>query len=271
MHVCCVQMQSSPHTALLHLWSKSLLTCLVHQTRCHPDLCSSIIWSHFVPVLLFCFSFQYFNQFPNKDSQFKLLLHACPVIHLCRSQNRRSVSKRSIFSYSNTAIFWVLFKWLLSYAIALNPSLGTGYTLYALTEQTDTSSHSRLFVDGRLAGSSCLVGCAGVGPLQTSWQPCLRQPCARLLSSGMIHVEQKHHSTQSLAPRPAAICKTLQSNTRTSYDPQHRGVNRKGTPPSRHVSEVKASCHIELKNDRGLKKDPWGEFIDHGIAGTHCG
>lgn len=104
--------------------------------------------------------------------------------------------------------------------IALNFS---GWTLYTLTEQTDTSSHSRLFVDGRLAGSSCLVGCAGVGPPRTSWQPCLRQPCACRLSSGMIHVEQKHHSTQSLDPRPGAICKTLRSNTRASYDPQLGG------------------------------------------------
>lgn len=30
---------------------------------------------------------------------------------------------------------------------------------------TDTSSHTGLFVDGRLAGSSCLVGYAGVRPL----------------------------------------------------------------------------------------------------------
>lgn len=127
--------------------------------------------------------------------------------------------------------------------------------LYTLIEHTDTFSRSRLFLDGRLAVSSCLVGCAGMGPPQTSWQTCSRQLCACLLSSGMIHAEQKHYSTESLAPRPGAICKTLQGNTRASYDPQQGGVNREGTPPSRHVPEVKSSCHVALKCD--------SDFTDH--------
>lgn len=114
--------------------------------------------------------------------------------------------------------------------IALELLLRIGYRFYTLTEQTDTSSHSRLFVDGRLAGSSCLVGCAGMGPVRTSWQSCLRQPCACLFSLGMIHVEQKHHSTQSLDSRPGAICKTLGSNTRTSYDPRQGGHQQKRIP-----------------------------------------
>ena len=143
--------------------------------------------------------------------------------------------------------------------MALNLSLRVGYTLYALTEQTDTSSHSRLFVDGRLAGSSCLVGCAGVGPPRTSWQPCLRRPCVRLLSSGMIHVEQKHHSPQSLDPRPGAICKTLLSNTRASYDPQQGGVSREGTQ-ARIRGEIKLSRNIDSDIRKILGE--W-KFIDH--------
>lgn len=151
--------------------------------------------------------------------------------------------------------YWDFYYYLVLCAIALNHSLRIGYTLYTLTEQTDTSSHSRLFVDGRLAGSSCLVGCAGVGPPRTSWQACLREPCALLLSSGMIHVEQKHHSTQSLDPRPGAICKTLQSNTRASYDPQQGGVGRKGTPPGRHVLEVKYRLSHNIAKWHWHRKD----------------
>lgn len=127
---------------------------------------------------------------------------------------------------------------------------------------TDTSSHFRLFVDGRLAGSSCLVGCAGVRPRRTSWQPCLRQPCAFLLalslslSSGMICVEQKHHSTQSLDPRPGAICKTLQSNTRASYDPR-QGSSAEKMHPGR-VSEVKSNLSRSVCEGLWHKKVHWG-------------
>lgn len=153
---------------------------------------------------------------------------------------------------------------------ALKLSLRTGYTLDTLTEQTDTSSHNRLFVDGRLAGSSCLVGCAGVGPPRTSWQPCLRQPCARLLSSGMILVEQKHHSTQSLDPRPGAICKTLQSNTRASYDPQQGGweggrrQRRNPTRLARIGGEIKLSHSVQMW--RWHKRGTGEKFIDHEIV-----
>lgn len=37
-----------------------------------------------------------------------------------------------------------------------------------MTDRTDSSAHRRLLLDGRLAGSSCLVGCAGMGPWRTS-------------------------------------------------------------------------------------------------------
>lgn len=133
---------------------------------------------------------------------------------------------------------------------------------------TDTSSHRGLFVDGRLAGSSCLVGCAGVGPPRTSWQPCLRRPCARslacLLSSGMIHVEQKHHSTQSLDPRPGAICKTLQSNTRASYDPRQGASARKSIPRASIRGEINLSHSI--RKWQWHKKDARGKFIGHEIV-----
>lgn len=51
--------------------------------------------------------------------------------------------------------------------------------------------------------------------------------CTLLLSSGMIRVEQIHHSTLDLDPGPAAMCKTLWSNTRASYDPQLGNVSKK--------------------------------------------
>lgn len=154
--------------------------------------------------------------------------------------------------------FWNSYYYLVLCAIAFNHSLRIGYTLYTLTEQTDTSSHSRLFVDGRLAGSSCLVGCAGVGPPWTSWQPSLREPCALLLSSGMIHVEQKHHSTQSLDPRPEAICKTLRSNTKASYDPRRGGGGsaEKEPHPAGTYQRWNLGCHITLQSDTDIRKIP---------------
>lgn len=70
---------------------------------------------------------------------------------------------------------------------SFSPSFGViALNLLLSVIYTDTSSHFRLFVDGRLAGSSCLVGCAGVRPQRTSWQPCLRQPCAFLLALSLF-------------------------------------------------------------------------------------
>lgn len=120
-----------------------------------------------------------------------------------------------------------------------------------MTDQTDSSAHCRLFLDGRLAGSSCLVGCAGIGPWRTSWQPRSRQPTACLSSSGMIRVEQKHHSTQSLDPCLGAICKTLHSNTRASYDLQ-QGVLAGKKP--RPVLEVNSTSLIAFESDCDIRK-----------------
>lgn len=147
--------------------------------------------------------------------------------------------------------------------MSLKPSLRIWYILYTLTEQTDSSSHRRLFVDGRLASSSCLVGCAGAGPPRTSWQPCLRQPCACSFSSGMIHVEQKHHSTQSLDPRPGAICKTLHSNTRASYDPQ-QGASAGKEPWASIRGEISLSHSIQEL--QWHKKETRGRFLGHEIV-----
>lgn len=76
----------------------------------------------------------------------------------------------------------------------------------------------------------------------------------------MIHVEQKHHSTQNLAPCPGAICKTLRSNTRASYDPQQGDVSRKGTL-GRTRGEIKMSHNIQER--QWHKKDTGGKFTDH--------
>lgn len=128
--------------------------------------------------------------------------------------------------------------------------------------RTDSSAHRRLFLDGRLAGSSCLVGCAGIGPWRTSWQPRSRQPSACLSSSGMIRVEQKHHSTQSLDPCPGAICKTLHSNTRSSYDLQQGGVSRK--KPRASIRGEFNKSHSVWERLWHKKNEAWG-FIDYGV------
>lgn len=125
--------------------------------------------------------------------------------------------------------------------------------LYTLRGRIDTSSHRILFVDGRLAGSSCLVGCAGVEPAWTSWQPWFETAVALLFSSWMNHIEQKHHSTLSLDSCPGTMCKILQSNTRASYDPQLGDVSRKKkvAPPNRHV------CEGEIKLLHIIGKQLW--------------
>lgn len=131
-----------------------------------------------------------------------------------------------------------------------------------MTDQTDSSAHRRLFRDGRLAGSSCLVECAGIGPWRTSWQPRSRQLSAYLSSSGMNRVEQKHHSTQSLDPCPRAICKTLHSNTRASYDLQQGALAGKNLRP---VLEVNSISLIVFESHWHKKNEAWG-FIDYGVV-----
>lgn len=81
----------------------------------------------------------------------------------------------------------------------------------------------------------------------------------------MICVEQKHHSTQSLDPRPGAICKTLQSNTRASYDPR-QGSSAEKTHPGR-VSEVKSNLSRSVCEGLWHKKGPLGRVIAREIVG----
>lgn len=79
------------------------------------------------------------------------------------------------------------------------------------------------------------------------------------LFSGMICVEQKHHSTQSLDLSPGAICKTLQSNTRASYDPRQGSSAEKPHPGQ--GSEVKINLPRNVFEWLWHEKGSWRRFI----------
>lgn len=108
-------------------------------------------------------------------------------------------------------------------------------------------------------------GCAGTKPRWTSWQLCLRQPCACFSSAGTMRAEQKHHST-NLDPCPGAICKTLHSNTRASYDPQQGASAGKKSQASIGGEMNKSHSVWErlwLKED-----EAWGFYWSWGCQGT---
>lgn len=133
---------------------------------------------------------------------------------------------------------------------------------------TDTSSHCRLFVDGRLAGSSCLVGCAGVRPPRTSWQPCLRQPCARLLACSLQGWSTLNKNTillraWTLALEPYAKHYKATQEHHMILD---RGRQQGKAYPGR-VSEVKSTCHTAFASDSDIKKTHRGGLLVMRLSG----